>query len=178
MGPTDDRRLLELTATGDELSFADLYDRHAETVARYLWAWLPSADDVQELVQETFVTAWQKAADVHVVGASALPWLLVVAKNHARNRSRKVARRRETGLEAWSDRLSDEASAEDRDRLRWIHDEMADLSDTDRRICELCLVEGASYKEAAAELGHSVTVVAKILQRAKARIRKGVLSHD
>lgn len=178
MGPVEDRELLTLTASGDHLAFADLFDRHAETVARYLWAWFESSTDVQDVVQETFVTAWQKASDVRVVDESALPWLLATSKNHARNRVRKMSRRRETALEPWSDRLSDESSAADRDRLRWVLDEISVLSDTDRRICEMCLVDGASYKEAAAAVGQPVTAVAKRLQRAKARIREAVLTND
>lgn len=178
MGPVEDCELMTLSASGDHRAFADLYDRHAETVARYVWAWFENATDVQDVVQETFVTAWQKASDVRIVDASALPWLLATSKNHARNRVRKVSRRRETGIESWSDRLSDESSAADRERLRWVLDEMAALSDTDRRICELCLVDGASYKEAAEAVGQPVTAVAKRLQRAKAKIRKAVLTHD
>lgn len=178
MRPVEDRELLLLSASGDHAAFADLYDRHAETVARYLWAWFPTTTEVQDVVQETFVTAWQKAADVRVVDASALPWLLATSKNHARNRARKISRRRETELAPWSDRLSDESAAADRDRLRWVLDAMAELSDTDRRICEMCLVDGATYQEAAVAVGQPVTAVAKRLQRARARIRKAVLTHD
>lgn len=174
----DDGELLALTAVGDHVAFADLYDRHAEAVARYLWAWFEDAGAVQDVVQETFVTAWQKASVVRVLDASALPWLLATSKNHARNRIRKVSKRRETDLEGWSSRLIDESSSADRDRLRWVMDEIAALSDIDRRICEMCLVDGRTYKDAAAELGHPVTAVAKRLQRAKARIRKAVLAHD
>lgn len=174
----DDGELLVLTAAGDHLAFADLYDRHAEAVARYLWAWFEDAGAVQDVVQETFVTAWQKASVVRVLDASALPWLLATSKNHARNRIRKVSKRRETDLEGWSSRLTDESTSADRDRLRWVMDEIAALSDIDRRICEMCLVDGRTYKDAATELGHPVTAVAKRLQRAKARIRKAVLTHD
>lgn len=174
----DDHELLMLTASGDHRAFADLYDRHAETVARYLWAWFENATDVQDLVQDTFVTTWQKASDVRLVDSSALPWLLTTAKNHARNRVRKVGKRRETALEPWSAWLTDEASQADRARLRWVVEEIDSLSPTDRLICQMCLLDGRSYKDAAAELGHPVTTVAKRLQRAKARIRKAVLTND
>ncbi len=48
MWPEDDRVLLGRTATDDHIAFGTLYDRHAEAVARY-------------------VTARQKASDVHLV---------------------------------------------------------------------------------------------------------------
>lgn len=121
MRPATDQQLLMLTASHDHSAFAALYDRHAETVARYLWAWVEDRDAVQDLVQETFVTAWQKAPGV---------------------------------------------------------DEIEALSETDRRICELCLVQGWPYREAAAELGHFVSALAKRLQRARARIREAELTHD
>lgn len=178
MRPATDQQLLMLTASHDHSAFAALYDRHAETVARYLWAWVEDRDAVQDLVQETFVTAWQKAPGVNVVEASALPWLLTMAKNHARNRQRKVARRRETPLTAWTTHPRDDSASADRERLRWVMDEIEALSEIDRRICELCLVQGWPYREAAAELGHSVSALAKRLQRARARIREAELTHD
>jgi RNA polymerase sigma factor (sigma-70 family) len=173
-----DRELLELAASGDQLAFADLYDRHAETVARYVWAWFENVADVQDIVQETFVTTWQKASSVRIVDSSALPWLLTTSKNHARNRVRKMRTRRESVLDTWSARLADEPLDPDRERMRWILDQMANLSDIDRTICEMCLLEGMTYKEAAAQLGRPVSAVAKRLQRAKARIRKAALTND
>lgn len=173
----DDRQLLEMSASGDEAAFSLLYDRHAETVARYTWGWFADRGDVQEVVQETFVTVWQKAATVRLVDSSALPWILATAKNHARNRCRKIAGRRETPLESWTIGLAVD-TADVRAQVRWVLDEIAALSDVDRRLCERCLLQGYSYKEAAKESGQTVAIVAKRLERAKARIRKAVVTHD
>jgi len=48
------------------------------------------------------------------------------------------------------------------------------MSDIDRRICEMCLIEGAPYAEAAEAVGLSTPATAKRLERARARIRKAV----
>jgi RNA polymerase sigma factor (sigma-70 family) len=175
---TGDDKLLSMSAAGDQVAFADLYDRHAESVARYAWGWVQSTSDVQDLLQETFLTAWQKAATVDVIGSSALPWSLATCKNHARNRQRKTMRRHEM---AFSEVMSEpglDPQSEQRVRARWVQDEIAALDPIDRRICEMCLIEGASYAEVSAELGRSVAFVGKRLQRAKARLRKVVTADE
>lgn len=171
----DDQELLVLSAGGDHAAFAELYDRHAESVARYLWAWFGATGDVQDLVQETFVTTWKKADGVRIVGTSALPWLLATAKNHARNHARKVARRRETFSGLRSERAAQDDLDLGSERLDSVRAALDSLSATDRQICELCVVHGLTYKQAAAEIGQTPTTVAKRLQRARARVKKAVL---
>ena len=64
-----------------------------------------------------------------------------------------------------------------RERLRWVRDEIAALAPVDRRICELCLLEGHSYAEAAEILGLSVGAVTQRVSRSRARLKKAVM-HD
>ena len=70
-----------------------------------------------------------------------------------------------------------EDRAEARERLRRSRDEIAALPDTDRRICELCLLEGHSYAEAAEMLGLSVGAVTQRVSRNRRRLKK-VVMHD
>ncbi|MDY1005881.1 sigma-70 family RNA polymerase sigma factor [Curtobacterium sp. CFBP9011] len=58
-----------------------------------------------------------------------------------------------------------------------IRDEIDTLPPLDRRICELCLIEGHSYTEAATMLGLSVGAVTQRVSRSRARLKKAVM-HD
>jgi RNA polymerase sigma-70 factor (ECF subfamily) len=176
LGHTDDDiALLARMAAGDKDALARAFDRFAPTLTRYAWAIATSRMDVEELVQDTLLTMWQKAATTELPTGSLVPWLLVVCRNHARNLARRHAK-------ASGDPLPEDLAAppdidEARERLRWVRDEIAALPAVDRRICELCLLEGHSYSEAAAMLGMSVGAVTQRVSRSRARLKKALM-HD
>lgn len=175
-----DADLLRRLGDGDERALSIVFDRHATAVTRYAWALAPSRMDVEEIVQDTFVTVWRRAPEITIPDVSLLPWLLVTCRNLALNVARKGARNQ-------ADALPDESSTdllalrgvhrdaeEARDRLRWVLDEIDRLEPIDRRVCELCLVDGLPYVEAAGVLGISVGAVKQRVSRSRARLRKAV----
>lgn len=174
--PTDaDAALARRLALGDRAALADAFDRFAPTLTRYAWALAASKQDVEELVQDTMLTLWQKAASIDLPTGTLLPWLLVVCRNHAKNQARRIAKNAGDELPA---ELAAPASEDDaRERLRWVRDEIAALPEIDRKICELCLLQGHTYSEAATMLGLSVGAVTQRVSRSRARLRKAV-THD
>ncbi|PZE83246.1 RNA polymerase sigma factor [Curtobacterium sp. MCBD17_032] len=162
-------------AGGDRSALADAFDRFAPTLTRYSWALADSRQDVEELVQDTFTTLWQEADTLQLSTRALLPWLLVVCRGHAEDQARGTVRRAADELPA--DLVSPPAADEARERLRWVRDEIDALAPLDRRICELCLVEGHSYAEAAAMLGLSVRAATQRVSRSRARLKKAV-THD
>ncbi|WP_258378428.1 RNA polymerase sigma factor [Curtobacterium sp. MCPF17_051] len=101
--------------------------------------------------------------------------MLVVCRNHAFNTGRKQARRRADELPEHLASPADHDEA--RETLRWVRAEIAALPDLDRRICELCLLEGYSYAEAAELLGLTVGAVTQRVSRNRRRLKKAVM-HD
>lgn len=170
-----DRQLLGQVATRDAQALTTLVDRHGASVTRYAWALTSRRMDVEEVVQDTFFTLWRRAADVEA-DVSLLPWLLVTCRHHAFNVNRKNARHDGDEL---TDRLAaPEDAAEARDRLRFVLAEIEALSDVDRRVCELCLVDGRPYAEAAEIVGISVGAVKQRVFRTRTRLRKVVVDHE
>ncbi|ROS75743.1 RNA polymerase sigma-70 factor (ECF subfamily) [Curtobacterium sp. PhB130] len=170
-----DAALARRMALGDTGALAVAFDRFAPTLTRYAWALAGSKQDVEELVQDTFLTLWQRASTIDLATGSLVPWLLVVCRNHARNQARRIAKNAGDELPP---ELAAPAGADDaRERLRWVRDEIAALPPVDRRICELCLLEGHSYSEAATMLGLSVGAVTQRVSRSRARLKKAV-THD
>jgi RNA polymerase sigma-70 factor (ECF subfamily) len=165
--------LVERVRGGDRAAFEALFRRHASIVLRYAWALAADAGAAEDLVQETFVTCWSKRRSLQVADESLLPWLLTVCKNHARNRARKRLRERTTSLDA-----EREIPAPVTDDLIWVRDALDELPADDRRVIELCLIEGYSYKQAAAALDATESAVGKRLQRARMRMREAVNEHD
>lgn len=171
----DDLGLLARLALGDKAALAVAFDRFAPTLTRYAWAIAPSRMDVEELVQDTLLTLWQKAAAIQLSSESLLPWLLVVCRNHARNLLRRQARTHENPLP--EELATPPGEEQARERLRWVRAEIDGLPPLDRSICEMCLIEGRSYSEAAALLGVSIGAVTKRVSRSRARLKKAVM-HD
>ena len=155
---------------GDVEAFAALYERHAPAVLRYAWSRIGDRSLAEEILQDTFTTAWAKRTSASIVDLSLLPWLLAICHNYVRNQVRRSRRTRTLPLDS---RLSD-PSTEDVS-LAWITDAMDALSATDRRIVELCLIEGFSYRAVAEQLDSTPAAVGKRLQRARSRLQ-GALS--
>ncbi len=170
----DDRPLLERARSGDRDAFGELYARHVRPVYWQAYGVVGSAADAEEVTQEVFVVAWRRLDDLHVVGESALPWLLVTAKNVARNQARRSRRRR---WEEYDDGLADDAASVDDqvattlvlERVRACLD---GLSDVDRRLFDLCVLGDLTYAEAADELGLTHAGLRNRLSRLRGRLRR------
>ena len=76
----------------DPQRFALLFDRHAWVVHRYV-ASRARHGDVDDVVSETFLTAFRKRARYDPVFADARPWLLGIATNVLRHHRRSEGRR-------------------------------------------------------------------------------------
>ncbi|WP_439691792.1 RNA polymerase sigma factor [Curtobacterium sp. SP.BCo] len=171
-----DKVLVAAAARGDRDAVTTLFDRHAETMTRYTWALVRRRMDVEEIVQDAFLTLWQKADTVDVPGESVLPWLLVVCRNHAANLVRQ--QRRHEGVDLPDELAAPEPDDDARERLRWVRAEIDALAPLDRRVCELCLIEGRSYAEAAEVLGMTIGAVTQRVWRSRARIKKAVTNDE
>ncbi|MCO1339826.1 hypothetical protein BJH93_13130 [Kocuria polaris] len=160
---------------GSDAAFAELFDRHSGTVYRYAWGLAESRDEVADIVQETFLVLWRRRKEISLAGRSLLPWLLLCCRNTAYNHNR--ARRRSSageltepkpGTPAWHRRVEQQQAAEE---LTWVREEIANLPDAERSLCELCLIEGLSYDEASSALGISQPAARKRIQRARRKLR-------
>jgi RNA polymerase sigma-70 factor (ECF subfamily) len=159
-------------AHSDRGAFSALFARHSKAV--YLFAWGVTRDelDAQDITQETFVTAWGKLAEIRIVEASALPWLLVTTRNLLRNHSRK--QRTTLQLDESLATGGETNAAARREELQWVMHSISQLGGIDQRICQLCLIEGYGYADAARQLGLTTSAVAKRVERVRAVLRAAV----
>src|SRR3954467_5528308 len=144
---TPDIDFLLACRAGDVEAFAALYEKHAPAVLRYAWSRIGDRSLAEEILQDTFTTAWAKKKSASIVDLSLLPWLLAICHNHIRNQARRSARTRTVPLDGL---LSEPATVDS--SLAWIEHALSELSPTDRRIVELCLIEGFSYRDVADQM--------------------------
>ncbi|WNY33970.1 sigma-70 family RNA polymerase sigma factor [Curtobacterium flaccumfaciens] len=99
-----------------------------------------------------------------------------MCRNHAANLRRQ--QRRHEGVDLPDELAAPEQDDDARERLRWVRAEIDALAPLDRQVCELCLIEGRSYAEAAELLGMSVGAVTQRVWRSRARIKKAVTNDE
>ena len=170
-----DVELIARSIARDPRAFGDLFDRHSTAVFRFAYSLTHDTTEAQELVQETFVTAWKRLADIRLAGDSMLPWLIVTTRHHAQNARRARALHEALPLEehildSGAAMLQTERSAH-REELDWVFQAVRQLDPTDQQIVQLCLYEGLNYKDAAKRLGITPGALTKRVERTRSRLR-------
>ncbi len=143
-----DETLAAAAARGDTAAFETLVRRH-ERVVRGFLARLAGSDRADDLAQETFLTAWTKAAAFAGQGRYR-GWLLRIGWTSFlmdnRGRSRRLPAYSGSGA------APEPAAGGDAERDLIVEDALARLGEADRAAVVLCLVLGHSHGEAAAIL--------------------------
>lgn len=163
-----DADLLALSAAGSDAAFADLFDRHYPAVYRYARRIVRDETDAADATQSTFITAWSRIRSVRLIGDSALPWLLSTCRFVVLNQLRARKRRGEVEL---TDAVATVTGDPAHPMVAWALTEIARLGAIDRQACELTLINGLSYKEAAERLGTTAGAVAKRVERSRTRLK-------
>lgn len=153
-----DLDLIARWKSGDERAATALVERHAEALARFA-ASVGAREDVEDLVQETFVRAFSSLDSFR--GESSLrTWLFTIARRLLLDR-RRSARRRGGGSRNAVD-VKDSDAVTEYDALdgvvadeteRRMREAVARLTPTQREVFTLRVSEGLSYKEIAEAVG-------------------------
>ena len=78
---------------GDASALAELYDRYADVIFRAAFRRLGDRQLAEEVVQDTWLTLWERAELFDPAMGSLVGWLSTIARNRAVDRLRALARR-------------------------------------------------------------------------------------
>lgn len=151
-----------------EADFERTFREHHDAVYRYA-ARRVAPDAVQDVVSETFLTAWRRRADIR---GEPLPWLLGVARRATANHLRGDARRG-----ALHQRLSAERQAravDGADVTPPITAALLSLPERDREALMLIAWDGLDNRVAATVMGCSTAAFAVRVHRARGRLRRAL----
>jgi RNA polymerase sigma-70 factor, ECF subfamily len=142
--------------------FSAIYREHRPQVFAYAVSRV-GRQLAEDVVNDAFLVAWRR---LHEIPATPLPWLLAVARNVARDRSRSEARHASLAAElrAW---ITD-VSADLADGVAVLA-ALAQLSDDDREVLTLVAWNGLSASAAAQVVGCSKATFFVRLHRARRR---------
>jgi RNA polymerase sigma-70 factor (ECF subfamily) len=165
-----DADLVSRAKRGDRAAFGRLVRRHQARVFALGVRWLSNADDADDLVQETFVRAWQALGGFDETRAF-LPWLMTIAANRARTKAsaRRPAEEPDESL-VWEG-ASPADETEGALLARDVGAAVDGLPEEQRVVLHLRAVDGLSYREIAQALDVPVGTVMSRLARAREALR-------
>src|SRR4051812_48475020 len=168
-----DADLINAMAGRDEGALRELYDRHATWIHARLAHRCADRDAVAEVLQDTFIAAWDGAARFRGDGeVAAWLWGIAVRRLISRLRRRSDVRLGPALLEHDQQAMS----AEEQVLLRLdnvdVGTALARISPELRVVLQLTVIDGLSTREASVLLGIPRGTVKSRLQRARATMRE------
>ncbi len=174
-----DAHLLAAAADGDGEAYGAFFLRHSRAVTSYAVRRCDNADDVADLVADTFMIALQASGRYIPETATALPWLYGIARRVlARQRRRKAGFARllvkSTHSQVRFQGIEEDSIADAIDATRKapeLQEALDALSQGERDVLELVAFDGLSPTEAAIVLDLTPNAARLKLSRARRHMR-------
>jgi RNA polymerase sigma-70 factor, ECF subfamily len=173
-----DRELAERLQRRETQAMADLYDRFGRLVYSVIYAIVHDTGIAEDLLQETFLRIWNRAAGFDAERGALGPWLLTVARNRAIDHIRSAGARNSKNALELEDRehksqeLGAEIDLQNKDQAKVIRAAMDRLTENQRRVIELAYYEGLSQTEMAEKLGEPLGTIKTWVRGALKKLRE------
>ena len=170
---------------GDETALSEFYGRWFPVVSSLISRILKSAEDVEDVVEETFWQAWRQANRFAADRGSVQTWILTIARSRALDRLRAARRLREDtideggssdgaapGVGATLAATSDPSlDAEHAERRQLVVAALTELPREQREALELGYFGGLSQSEIAERTGQPLGTVKTRMRLAMLKLR-------
>lgn len=172
----DDVTLIQRIVNGEESAMAALYDRYSQLLYTFGVRILRSEQETQDLLQEVFLQAWNKAASYAKDKGTVYTWLVTMTRNRAidvvRSKGFKQHGQRvdidEVNLVADMRSSNPHATAVIGEDQRIVTNALKGLTSDQQQVIALAYYEGYSQSEIANKLNIPLGTV-------KSRMRKGLM---
>ena len=180
-GPSDrarDQELLARVARGDVAALRAIYDQHASRAITIAFRILRNREEAEDIVQETFLEVWRRAAQFDPGRGGAVAWVVTIARSRAidRLRARTIAGRTIASASEDADGLlsvpppSPALETERRRDERRVAAALGTLPAAQRRTIELAYFEGLSQSEIAVKTASPLGTVKMRVKLAMAKL--------
>ena len=143
-----------------------------------IWSSASAHSNAEDLLGETFVTAFRSRRNYDLRRADARPWLFGIATNHARHFWRSEGRRRSRELGGLGDATAPDHSDEATSQAFFATQEgtvasaLAQLDDSHLDVLLLIAGPGLTYEEVSVALGIPIGTVRSRMSRTRQRLRE------
>ena len=166
--------ILEAVARGDREAFARLYERTSAKLYGICLRLLGNEAEAEDVLQDVYVTVWQKAERFDRGRASPITWLAVLARNKGIDRLRRRSSKLEP-IEAAADVEDDRPLpfdlVEQRQEAGRLTDCLEELDERPRAMIRAAFLDGATYPELAEREGVPLGTMKSWIRRAMQRLR-------
>ncbi len=177
--------LVERMQRGDEQALSAFYGRWFPVVSALIARILKSADDVEDVIEETFWQAWRQANRFSADRGSVQTWVLTIARSRALDRLRATRRLRENTIDEGASPEGGAPSvgatlpsasnpaldAEHSERRRLVVAALSELPAEQREALELGYFGGLSQSEIAERTGQPLGTVKTRMRLAMLKLR-------
>lgn len=187
--------VLVQVAAGDADAMRRCIDRYSGLVWRLAWRMLPDRSDVDEAVQEVFISLWENADRFTTDFGEETTFVAMIARRRLIDRGRRILHQRRT-----RERAAERAAAgtdqpgvrsivgasgrdpveptADAEALARVREAMRELPERQRQVLELSLRGDCSHSELATQLGLPLGTVKTLIRRGMIRLRELVERTD
>ena len=185
----EDYDLVELAQTGDSRAFETLMRRYTPPLTRFLRRFMRDSDDVEDVVQETFIRAYMGINRFRSNSAFST-WIIRIGINAAKD---GLALRQRQGpllsslggedddsqtlAEAQADLDTPESRLETKEAMTLLEAALATLPEEQRMSFELRELEGLTYEEIAWQMHCPVGTVRSRIHRARDSLTAALRMH-
>jgi len=172
-----DADLLQRVARDDRAAFEELYDRFSRPLYAIALRILQDTAEAQDIVQDVFLSLWEKAGTYENSRGSAFAWAVTLTRNRAIDRVRMRARRAElltqttdedAGLKPANSGPDSASKLLSKEHAVALRAALALLPAEQQQAVDLAFYGGFTQQEIATQLREPLGTV-------KARIRRGLL---
>ena len=174
-----DSELVSLLVTGNHRAFTEIYDRHAKPLYHHAYRVLENADACNDVVQDVFLTLWNKRETLRIKGTlSAYLYRAVRNRTLDHISHQQVSKKYIDSIREFVNNRSwsVEEELQEKELLAIIASEKDKLSPRVREIYELNREYGMTYREIGDQLDISEKTVKKTVHNALRRIRLRITS--
>lgn len=171
--------LLQRVATGDRSAFAKVYEATAPKLLGTVLRILNNRGWAEEVVHDAYIKIWQKAGQFDASKASAITWMVTIARNSAIDELRKQPTGRKAAEEELEQIPGNEANAqsqmEDQQAVNRLNLCLEELEKDRRDMVRMAYLNGWSRADLATHFDQPVNTIKTWLHRALKQL-KGCLS--
>jgi RNA polymerase sigma-70 factor, ECF subfamily len=173
----EDAKLMQRVAEGDRAAFAKIYDRFSRPLYATAVRILHDSAEAEDILQEVFLTLWEKSPDFNQQRGSAFSWAVTLTRNRSIDRIRMRKRRgtllneslpEDFGYAGQSEAATSTAELESKETAIKVRTAVMNLPEEQQKALQLAFFSGMTQQEIATKLREPLGTI-------KARIRRGLL---
>lgn len=161
---------------GDRSAFRTVYEATSAKLFGVCLRILPDRQTAEDVLQDTYVTVWRKAASFDASRASPITWLVTIARNRAIDRLRSAAPMKNAAPVEEAHDLADAGplaseTIEQADEAARLNGCLETLEDKARAVIRTAFFEGATYDELAKRENVPLGTMKSWIRRGLMRLR-------